>query len=662
MTEAGYQGQNDTENSENWPREVAKLLATSPGMDGLIQSFLDGLPAAIYTTDAEGRLTTYNRAAVELWGRQPAVGDRWTGARHLFWPDGSAIDLDQSPLAIAVRDGKPARGIHAVVERPDGSRRHFLAHPSPLWDGQGHIVGGVNMLVDVGDSIDAVESKHRLAAIVESSDDAIISKTLDGKITSWNQAAERLFGYTPDEIVGQSVLTLIPPDRHHEEAEIIERLRRGERIEHFETKRCRKGGELVDISLTISPIKHPDGTVIGASKIARDITEKKRAAILLERQSMRLETLNRVSTLIAGDLDFERIVHRVTDIATDISGAKFGAFFYNTTDDRGDSYMLFALSGASREHFEPFGMPRATAVFAPTFRGDGTVRSSDIRTDPRYGREAPHFGMPAGHLPVVSYLAVPVKLSSGEVLGGLFFGHPESGIFDEESARLIEGIAAQAAVAMDNARLHRAAQAEIEQRKEAERAKELLLHEIKHRVKNTLATIQAIASQTFVDAPPAEKQAFMERLQSLASAHDLLTANNWDDVDLQSVVTRGIRPFEDPDKPRFKVTGLEARITAPRALAVAMTIHELATNAIKYGALSTPNGTVSLTGEELDEDDGQYLKVTWRESGGPRAAEPKRRGFGTRMIERALRGADGQVAFRYKPSGLELTFRIKTSA
>ena len=325
---------------------------------------------------------------------------------------------------------------------------------------------------------------RHLAAIVESSEDAIISKTLDGVIQTWNAAAERLFGYTAPEIVGRSVLNLIPPQRHHEEDEILRRLRLGERLEHFETVRRAKDGRLIDVSLTVSPIKDAAGNIAGASKIVRDISLEKRA----HRQ---LEILHRTARDISRDLNLERVVQTVTDLATDACGAKFGAFFYNIVNNSGESYMLYSLSGASRESFEKLGMPRITAIFAPTFHGTGIVRSGDIRKDPRYGLNGPHFGMPRGHLPVVSYLAVPVLSAAGEVHGGLFFGHDQPNMFSEDSQSLVAAIAAQAAVAMDNARLHRSAEMEIECRRKAEDIKELLLNEIKHRVKNTLGTVQA---------------------------------------------------------------------------------------------------------------------------------------------------------------------------
>jgi len=141
----------------------------------------------------------------------------------------------------------------------------------------------------------------------------------------------------------------------------------------------------------------------------------------------------------------------VTDIATELSGAKFGAFFYNVTDGKGERYLLYTLSGAPREAFARLGLPRNTAIFQPTFGGTGIVRCDDIRTDPRYGKSGPHFGMPKGHLPVVSYLAVPVISQSGEVHGGLFFGHDKPAAFSMEAGEIVKALATHAASAIDKA-------------------------------------------------------------------------------------------------------------------------------------------------------------------------------------------------------------------
>ena len=242
-----------------------------------LNQFLNALPAAIYMTDADGRITYFNEAAAAMWGCRPKLNtDQWCGSWRLYWPDGTPMPHDACPMAITLKERRPVRGGQAIAERPDGSRVPFMAFPTPLRDASGVFVGAVNMLIDLSDHQRAEQVSHRLAAIVESSDDAIISKDLNGVIATWNKGAERLFGYLEQEAIGKPITMLIPEQHRDEEARILERIRGGERIDHFETMRRRKDGTLVSISLTVSPITDGAGRVVGASKIARNITEQKR--------------------------------------------------------------------------------------------------------------------------------------------------------------------------------------------------------------------------------------------------------------------------------------------------------------------------------------------------------------------------------------------------
>jgi two-component sensor histidine kinase len=267
--------------------------------------------------------------------------------------------------------------------------------------------------------------------------------------------------------------------------------------------------------------------------------------------------------------------------------------------------------------------------------------------------------MPEGHLSVVSYLAVPVVSSSGKVIGGLFFGHDEPDRFGPEIEPLMTAIASQAAVAIDNARLHDAVRSELAQRREAQEAKDLLLHEIKHRVKNTLATIQALASQTLKGSPKEERAAFIQRLHSLSDAHDLLTQSDWKTVDVAALARQSLRPFAGDGMARISIEGPNAGLSANKALILTMILHELGTNAVKYGSLSNDQGRADLRWETDETADGQTLRLYWRESGGPLVAEPDRRGFGSRMILSALHGNQGSADFQYRPSGLEAALELR---
>ena len=365
----------------------------------VFREMMEILPVAVYATDAEGRLTYFNAAAVKLSGRVPELGtDQWCVTWKIFLPDGTHLPHDQCPMAVALKGGEVPNGIECIAERPDGTRFWFTPSPAVLRNAEGRIVGGINVLFDITDrknaEIEATENfraivaatpecvkivasdgtllfmnapglvmvgarspedvigksvydliapeyretfrdfhgrvclgedgslefdiiglhgerrhmethaaplRHTdgtivhlaithditerkraehdallLGAIVDSSDDAIISKNLDATITSWNKSAERVFGYTASETIGQPVTILIPPDRLDEEPQILDRLKRGERVDHFETVRKTKDGRLIDISLTISPVKDRRGNIIGASKIARDVTERRR--------------------------------------------------------------------------------------------------------------------------------------------------------------------------------------------------------------------------------------------------------------------------------------------------------------------------------------------------------------------------------------------------
>lgn len=242
---------------------------------------------------------------------------------------------------------------------------------------------------------------------------------------------------------------------------------------------------------------------------------RRTTAFRLTEQTRVLQILNDAAMAISGDLDQGRLVQRITDAAVELTGAEFGAFFYNVTDPNGESYMLYTLSGVARSEFEGFPMPRNTSVFAPTFSGEGVVRSEDITRDPRYGGNDPHHGMPKGHLPVRSYLAVPVKSRRGEVIGGLFFGHSSPGVFGAQAEERILGLAAQAAVAIDNARLFEALQRELAQRRQAEAD----LHELNATLEQRVAEEIAARAQAEEALRQAQK---MEAVGQLTGgvAHD----------------------------------------------------------------------------------------------------------------------------------------------
>lgn len=328
-------------------------------------------------------------------------------------------------------------------------------------------------------------SREQLKIIVRGADVGIWHCDLPFDKLHWDDTVKAHFHLPTDAEVDIDLFfeRLHPDDRERVQAVLTERLADGRLFDveyrtmsedHSEIRWIRAMGRCY-YSAERVPIRF-DG-------ITLDVTSRTLAEQRLREESHIVEVINQVGRLIAAELDLDKLVQYVVDVSTELTNAEFGAFFYNVSNEQGESYSLYRLSGVDAEHFAQFPMPRATNLFGPTFRGEASILIDDVTEDPRYGKNAPYFGMPPGHLPVRSYLAVPVISRNGQVLGGLFFGHSEPNIFQNRAERLVAGIAAQAAVAIDNAQLYQSV-------READRRKDEFLAMLAHELRNPLAPVR----------------------------------------------------------------------------------------------------------------------------------------------------------------------------
>jgi two-component sensor histidine kinase len=398
----------------------------------------------------------------------------------------------------------------------------------------------------------------------------------------------------------------------------------------FEGPIAGEDGEMSWVRSMASTHRLPDGTVVWDGALL-DITELKEISQALEQKTRALETVHGINIRIAAELDVQRLTQAVTDLTTRLVGASFGAFFHNPRDDDA-TYQLFTLSGAAREAFSGYPMPRHTEVFGPTLRGETTVISNDITDDARYGKNDPYFGMPEGHLPVRSYLAVPVKSRSGEVLGGLFFGHAHAGVFDAAAAQAVEGIAAQMAVALDNARMFEEAQAEIENRKRSEEHQRLLLAELNHRVKNTLAVVVSIADQTARSSRDREEfmAGFRRRLIAISDGHTLLSEAEWKGASLRALVTKAMQAHSHGTEQQWQINGPEMLVAPRQAIALSLVLHELAAAAKIRGSLSSAERQARVQWQP--SEDMTTIDLVWKEPNAPPEASACDK-FGSILID-----------------------------
>jgi PAS domain S-box-containing protein len=567
-------------------------LFTTAGTSGEMEPgvLLKALPTAIYTTDAAGRITFYNEAAAELWGCHPELGkSEWCGSWRLYWPDGRPMPHDQCPMAMALKEKRAISGAEILAERPDGTRVPLLANPTPICGELGVLLGGVNSLVDITGRKEAERSARQLAAIVESSDDAILSQDLNGIVNTWNRAAERLYGWTADQIIGLPVEILIPPDRRDEETFILKRARGGHRIQFYETHRRRKDGSLVDVSLTVSPIKNAQGRVVSVSKIARDITERKQAEHLAQRLAAIVESSD--DAIVSKDLN---------GIITTWNPGSERLFGYTAKEAIGKPVTI--LIPADRQDEEPGILERIR-------RGERTDHYETIRR------------RKDGSLIDISLTVSPIKDVGGRVIGA-------------------------SKIARD-----------ITERRRAREQQHLLFREMNHRVKNLFAVSGSILalSARYARTPSELAGAVQERFLALARAHDLtlpdVTSSEMKPeraTTLATLIQTILAPWAN--RGHAAINGPEVPVSGKAAEALALLLHEMATNASKYGALSAETGYVEVSWCMSENE----LNLTWRERGGPPlSGKPEKEGFGSLLARLTITDRlGGKISHEWDREGL----------
>lgn len=496
--------------------EAATLIATfdwSTTSLGPIENWPEGLKSSL------SLILRSPVPIVTLWGRDGIMiyndgYSEFAGGRHpqLFgskvregWPE--VADFNDNIMKVGLAGETLAyRNFQLVLYRNNGvpERVWLDLDYSPLLDANGTPVGVMAIVIEITEKVRAereLEAERiSLRRMFEQAPGFIAMLVgQEHRFVTVNASYRRLIGNR--DVIGKTVAEALPEVVDQGFVDLLNRVY--QTAEPFVGKGVRvllrqgedNKNEERYLDFVYQPIVAEGGEVTGIFIQGHDVTEQYLNELAIRAESRKLSVLNRTGAAVAAELSVDRIVQIVTDACTELVGAQFGAFFYNVIDENRESYMLYALAGVPREKFDRFPMPRNTAIFEPTFQGTGVVRSDDILADPRYGKSEPYHGMPEGHLPVRSYLAVPVTSRSGEVIGGLFFGHADPGKFLQEHEELLVGIAGQSATAIDNARLFQSAEREIAERRRAEGELLTLNNTLEQRVMEEVRARSAVEDQ-----------------------------------------------------------------------------------------------------------------------------------------------------------------------
>ena len=546
---------------------------------------------AIYSEDPNGIITTWNRGAAQLFG--------YAAAEAIGRPIAMLIPHDrrdeEAKILAGCRAGERLHQYETVRQRKDGSLVEISLTVSPMCDARGRLIGVSKIARDITERKQGARAALQLASIVASSDDAIISKDLDGVITTWNQGAERIFGYTAAEAVGRPVTILFPQDRFDEEPSILARIRAGERIEHYETVRRRKDGSLIDISLTVSPMKDARGRTVGASKIARDITERKHAEARLRDSERRLQELLAAIPAAIYTTDALGRVTYYNEAAVELAGRTpvVGSDQWCVT------WKLYWPDGRPLPHDQ---CPMAVAL-----KEGRAVRGVEAVAERPDGTRVPFIPYPT-----------PLRDADGNVVGAINM--------------LVD----------------------VSERKQAETQQRIMLNELNHRVKNNMQMLQSLLYSSAKQTQNADaKKVLAEasgRIAAMAAAQRVLYGT--------TAATRcGARELLDavchtaqqtlPPNITIVSQAAAAEITNDTAVPLALILNELITNAAKHGVRAGEGGTIRVA---LAREAEEFVLSVEDEGPGFDLQAVRGRSSGLRLVEGLSRQIRGRFAVSRTPT------------
>lgn len=578
------------------PSEYESLLAMGTHS-------LNAIPGAIYLCDRDGWLVRFNSEAVNLWGRTPALGehgDRFCGSYRLYTTGGAPLAVDECPMASTLDAGLHARNREVLIERPDGSRFVALMNIRTLRDRHGAIQGAINCFQDVSAHHAIAEELRRkstdLEDFFENSAVGLHIVSGEGIILRANKAELSLLGYCADEYIGRHITEF-----HVDEpviGDILNKLGSGNCLNSYPARLRARDGSIKHVAIT-SNGRFEDGKFFNTRCFTIDVTRVHDAEI--ERQESERHMRNLLEALPAAvyTTDAEGRITFYNRAAVELSGR---------TPQLGDqwcvTWKLFNTDGTYLPHDQ---CPMAVAL-----KENRSIRGVEAIAQRPDGSRVPFAPYPT-----------PLHDADGNLIGAINM--------------LVD----------------------ITERKQAEDRQKNLIDELNHRVKNTLATVQSLAAQTARNALDAKDgyTRFEGRLLALSRAHDLLTKRHWGLTPLGVLAHEVLMPVLGAEPARITITGDAVEVDTRVALSLTMTLNELAINALKYGAMSTETGTLSVSWSVQPQPNGALLSLDWREQGGPTVLTPVREGLGSRLMKRCIeRDLGGSFELDFAPEGVHCRF------